>query len=159
MATTLLLNSEDITKNTLMGGNIDRATYTQDIKTAQNLKIKPFLGEELYDIIVAGFIADNLTGNYLIMYNDYIKEMLIHSSTEIYLAHGAYKVTNVGITKHNTDSSETVTKEEVDYLVEASRKLYELYKAEFLEWIKTVTIPEWTQVCTTSNKTIGGWRL
>ena len=159
MATTLLLKSEDITKNTILGGNIDRTSYTQDIKTCQNLKIKPFLGEDLYDKIVADFAADTLSGDYLTMFENYIKEMVIHGSTEIYLSHGAYKVSNVGITKHSTDSSETISKEEVDYLVQSSRKLYELYKTEFLTWIADKTITEWTSVCTTTNKNIGGWRL
>jgi hypothetical protein len=160
MSTTILLKSEDITKNTLMGGNIDRSTYIQDIKTCQNLKIKPFLGSDLYDKIVADYIADTLAGDYLTMFNDYIKEMIIHGSTELYLAHGAYKVTNVGITKHSTDSSETVNKEEVDFLVQSSRKLYELYKAEFLVWIADKTITEWTSTCDTArSKNVGGWRL
>ena len=72
------------------------------------------------------------------MFDDYITEMIIHGSAEIYLSQGAYMASNNGITKTKTDSSETVTKEEVDYLVEASRKLYRLYEGQFLEWIKII---------------------
>jgi hypothetical protein len=90
------------------------------------------------------------------MFDDYIKEMIIHGSAEIYLAQGAYMVTNNGITKTKTDSSETVSKEELDFLVESSRKLYRLYEEQFYTWIKDNPVPEYTNN-DIKYKTYGGW--
>lgn len=157
--TTILIKQEALTRNTIIGGNVDTDRYLQAIKACQNIYIKPLLGNALYDKIVLGFENNNLTGLYLEMFNDYITEMIIHGSAEIYLQQGAYMVTNNGITKSKNDTSETVSKEEIDYLVEASRKLYNLYETEFLKWIKTNPVPEYVKTCGVKHKTYGGWYI
>ena len=125
--TTILIKEEQLTRNTIIGGNVDVDRYLQAIKACQNLYIKPLLGSTLYNKIVADFETSSLSGLYLEMFNDYITEMIIHGSAEIYLGQAAYMVSNSGITKTKTDASETISKEEVDYLVQSSRKLYNLY--------------------------------
>lgn len=161
MATTILLSNEDLTRNSILGGNIDRDRYLQDIKHAQNIYIKPLLGETLYNKIVVDYENEDLTGSYSTLYNDFVKELLIHSSAEIYLSHGAYMVSNNGITKMKSDSAEAVSKEEIDYLVQSSRNLYELYKTEFLKWIKLNPLPEYPVESTVSSRrmNVGGWAL
>jgi hypothetical protein len=170
MATTLLISGDDISKNTILGGNIDKSKYQSDIKTAQNLFIKPLLGGVLYDKICTEYenmitgTANGLTGSYYTMYEDYIKEMTIHSSVEIYLGHGAYSVGNSGISKLVAQQGSTsVSKEEVDFLIQNSRKLYNHYKENFIDWIKDQDIPEWTNTisctATTRKNNIGGWIL
>jgi len=155
--TTILIKQEQLTRNTIIGGNVDTDRYLQAIKACQNLYIKPLLGSTLYNKIVADFEASSLSGLYLEMFDDYITEMIIHGSSEIYLSQGAYMVTNNGITKGKTDSAESVSKEEVDYLVEASRKLYRLYEEQFLDWIKINPVPEYDKPCGIKHKTYGGW--
>ena len=155
--TTILIKSEQLTRNTIIGGSVDVDRYLQAIKACQNLYIKPLLGSTLYNKIVADFEASSLSGLYLEMFDDYITEMIIHGSSEIYLSQGAYMVTNNGITKGKTDSAESVSKEEVDYLVEASRKLYRLYEEQFLDWIKINPVPEYDKPCGIKHKTYGGW--
>jgi hypothetical protein len=156
---TILIKQEELTRNTLIGGNVDVDRYLQAIKACQNVLVKPLLGSTLYNKIVADFENNSLSGLYLEMFDDYVKEMIIHGSAEIYLSQGAYIVSNNGITKTKTDSSETVSKEEIDYLVEASRKLYRLYEEQFLKWIKVNEVPEYTKTCGVKHKTYGGWFL
>jgi hypothetical protein len=157
--TTILIKQEELTRNTLIGGNVDVDRYLQAIKACQNLYIKPLLGATLYNKIVSDYETSSLSGLYLEMFDDFIKEMIIHGSSEIYLSQGAYIISNNGITKTKTESSETISKEEVDYLVEASRKLYRLYEEQFLSWIKVNTIPEYDKPCGLKHKTYGGWFL
>ena len=157
--TTILIKSDQLTRNTIIGGNVDPDRYLQAIKACQNLLIKPLLGEKLYDKIVADYETDSLSGLYLRLYNDYISEMITHGSTEIYVSHGAYMITNNGITKGKTDNADSVSKEEVDYLVQASRKLYKLYETEFLKWIKLNDIPEYDKPCVVKSNNYGGWYI
>lgn len=157
--TTILIRPEDLTRNTIIGGSVDVDRYLQAIKACQNIYIKPVLGKELYDKICLDFENNELEDLYLEMFEDYISGMVIHGSAEIYLSQGAYIVSNSGITKTKTDSSETISKEEVDYLVQSSRKLYNLYKDEFLSWIKDKDIKEYVKVCNNTGKTIGGWYI
>lgn len=157
--TTILIRPEDLTRNTIIGGNVDVDRYLASIKACQNTLIRPILGKALYDKICLDFENDDLTGLYLEMYNEYIQEMVIHGAAEIYISNGAYMVSNSGITKTKTDNSETISKEEVDYLVQSSRKLYNLYETEFLNWIKDKDIPEYVKPCKEGGKTYGGWFL
>ena len=155
--TTILIKQEELTRNTLIGGNVDVDRYLQAIKACQNLLIKPILGTTLYNKIVTDYETNSLSGLYLEMFDEYIKEMIIHGSAEIYISQGAYMISNNGITKTKTDASETISKEEVDYLVEASRKLYRLYEEQFLDWIKINPVPEKDKPSGIKHKTYGGW--
>jgi len=76
--TTILIKQEELTRNTLIGGNVDVDRYLQAIKACQNLLIKPILGATLYDKIVTDYENNSLSGLYLEMFDDYIKEMIIH---------------------------------------------------------------------------------
>ena len=165
----ILLPANELTKQTIVGGNVDTDRFLPAVKAAQQVAIKPLLGKELYDKLCDDFNdgPDNgsLSGLYLEMYEEFIKLMVSHKSAEIYLENGAaYLVTNNGITKSKTESSETVDRNEIDYLVVASRKLYNDYEREFIKWIKVngKDIPEWKESC--SNKSlkyvnVGGWFL
>jgi len=160
MRTVILLAPDELTKSTLLGGNIDTDLYVPAIKNAQNTRIKEVLGKELYVKIMDDYENDSLTGIYEEMYEDYIKDMVIFASTEIYLIFGAYKVANNGITKmQSSEGATAVSKEEVDYLVGASRKMYDHYKSEFLKWIKTVDVPEYPKTCKSNVLNVGGWVL
>jgi hypothetical protein len=164
MTTTILLKQNELTKNTILGGNIDVDRYVPCIKEVQNTLIKPLLGKILYDKICLEFDPEtgSLTGLYNELYEDYVKPMVINGSAELYLSVGAYMVSNNGITKMKSDSNETVSKEEVDYLVQSYRKLYNHYERQFLEWIKLNPLPEYNlNACNSfSNRiNVGGWSL
>jgi len=77
--TTILIKQEQLTRNTIIGGNVDTDRYLQAIKACQNLYIKPLLGSALYNKIVADFETSSLSGLYLEMFDDYITEMIIHN--------------------------------------------------------------------------------
>ena len=99
MATIILLKENELTKNTLLGGNIDIDLYIPCIADAQRTRLEEILGETLYDKICDDFDNDDLTGDYLTLYEDYIKPFLIKASAVEYLLIGAYKVNNNGIFK------------------------------------------------------------
>ena len=161
MATTILIPADALTRNTILGGNIDVDRYLNSIKACQNTFVKPLLGNALYNKISIDYENGDLTGLYLTLYEDYVKELVIHGSAEIYLTNGAYMVSNNGITKMKSDSAETVSKEELDFLVQSSKKLYALYEREFFKWIKENPLPEYPVESTASKRTvnIGGWVL
>ena len=129
--------------------------------------IRKLLGIPLYTKItndyLAGGGAAGLTGLYLELYNDYLKPMLIHGSSDIFLRSGAYLVSNNGITKSKTPDADSISKEEVDYLAQASRSLYRDYERDYRDWIKVngANIPEYSDALKASDKivNVGGWIL
>lgn len=135
MATALFITPTDLKQNSLIDGNVDVDKFIQFIKISQQIHIQNYLGTALYDKISDDIIADNLTGNYLTLVRDYIKDMLIHYAMVDYLPFAAYQVANGGVFKHISENSESVTKSEVDTLVEKHRQFAQFYTRRFIDYM------------------------
>tara|TARA_R110000772_G_scaffold5037_3_gene18035 strand:+ start:2460 stop:2960 length:501 start_codon:yes stop_codon:yes gene_type:complete len=135
MATALFITPTDLKRNSLVDGNVDTDKFIQFIKIAQQIHIQNYLGTALYDRISADVIAGTLTGNYLFLVNEYIKDMLIHFAMVDYLPFAAYQVANGGVFKHISENSESVTKNEVDTLIDKHRNFAQFYTRRFIDYI------------------------
>ena len=143
MATTILLKENELTKNTLLGGNIDIDLYIPCIADAQMIRLEEILGETLYNKICLDFENDDLDGEYLTLYEGYIVPFLIAAAAVEYLLIGAYKVNNNGIFKAQPDNSVAVDKTEVDYLVNNMRLKSEMYRDRMFRWLAKFHLPEY----------------
>ena len=165
MATTILLRENELTKNTLLGGNIDIDLYIPCIADAQRIRLEEILGETLYNKICLDFENDDLDGEYLTLYEGYIVPFIIAAAAVEYLLIGAYKVNNNGIFKAQPDNSVAVDKTEVDYLVNNMRLKSEMYQDRMLRWLYKFNLPEYVSSSTNivnpmrSNLICGKWWL
>ena len=161
MATVILISGDELTRSSILGGNIDVDKLWPAVKACQQTLIKPLLTQPLYDKISDDYLNDTLTGIYLTMYEDYIKDLVIYGSAGIYIAAGgAYQISNTGIVKASTDNSEALSKNDVDYLYNFNKQLYDGLKEEFLKWLKDNPVPEYTITCSSTNqRLLGGWLL
>lgn len=135
MATALFIKREDLVKNTALSGSVDTDKFIQFIKLAQEIHVRNYLGSDLYDRISADIIADTLTGNYLTLVNDYIQDMLIHYAMSEYLPFAAYTISNGGVHKHSSESSQNASKPEIDTLIAKERNYAEYYTNRFLDYM------------------------
>ena len=135
MATALFISRTDLVKNSIIDGNTDSDLFLQYVKISQEIHIQNYLGSKLYDKISADIIAGTLTGDYLTLVTDYLQPMLIHYAMMDYLPFCAYSVKSGGIFKHNSENSETASKDEVDYLVQKERDFAEHYTRRFVDYI------------------------
>ena len=135
MATALLITRDDIVRFTQMNGNLDTDTFIQYIKISQDIEIQEMLGTDLLKKIQADIVASNLVDPYLSLLNDYIKDCLIHFAYARYLPNGAYTISNKGIYKHNSENSDTVSKEEIDYLEGKAMQTAMHYKERFVQYM------------------------
>lgn len=161
MKTVILIDPDKLTTNTILGGNIDVSRYLPCIKDAQKTRIRPLLGKELYEKIMEDFDNDSLTGLYLELYEDYLEDLVIYSSAEIYLSVGAYNVSDAGITKLTSlEGTTSVTKNEVDFLVKSAKRMYDSYRRDVNKWLKENggDIPEYKQ-CQSNSIIAGNWSL
>ena len=166
MATALFVSRDEIVKFTALNGNIDVDNYIQWVKVAQDIHIQNYLGTKLFKKINDDIVAGTLTGNYLTLTNVYVKPMLIHWSMVEYLPFATYTIANKGVYKHNSENSDTVSKEEVDFLVEKERSIAENYTRRFIDYMSfnNSLFPEYN---TNSNADVypdkqsdfGGWIL
>jgi len=135
MATALFITRTDLVRNSILDGNVDTDKFIQFIKIAQEIHVKNYLGSKLYDKISADIIANTLEGDYLSLVNTYVQPMLIHYAMVDYLPFAAYSVKNGGVYKHTSENAETVSKDEVDYLVNKERDIAEYYTRRFIDYM------------------------
>ena len=149
MATALFIKPIDLKRNSIIDGNVDVDKFIGFVKIAQEIHIRNYLGTDLYNKIsvdILGTGGASLTGNYLNLVNDYIQPMLIHFAMVDYLPFAAYQIKNGGISKHTSENAESVSKEEVDYLVQKHRDIAEYYTRRFIDYMSfnQSLFPEYT---------------
>ena len=166
MATALFISRTDLVKNSIIDGNTDSDRFIQFVRIAQEIDIQNYLGTDLYNKISADIIAGTLTGDYLNLVNDYVQPMLIWWAQVNYLPYAAYQIKNGGVFKHTSENSESVSKNEVDYLVEKARNTAEYYTRRFVDYMSfnSSTFPEYnsnsdSDVYPDTDSLFNGWVL
>jgi hypothetical protein len=135
MAKALFVKTIEIAEYTALNGNLDVDKIKQFMWIAQELDIQNYLGTDLYNKINDDIVAGTLAGNYLTLTNEYIKPMLIHFTMVQYLPWAAYTIANQGVFKHSSENSESVSKNEVDYLIDKELSIAKHYAKRFTDYI------------------------
>ena len=171
MAKALFITTKDIKRYSVLSGSVDPDKFIYMVEIAQDTEVQNYLGtkllEKLQDLIIAGTINDPANASYKTLLETYVKPMTIYWALVCYMPFAAYTVANGGVYKHTSESSVTVDKEEVDYLVEKYRDIAQFYTNNFINFMvyNQNTYPEYnanTQDDTypdTANADFGGWVL
>jgi len=170
MATVLFINRTDLVRNSILDGNVDTDKFIQFIKISQQINIQNYLGSKLYDkfttIIGNGDIDTAPFADYKLLLQDFIQPTLIWFAQVDYLPFAAYQVKNGGVFKHTSENAETVSKTEVDYLVEKARTHGEWYARRFIDHMcfNQSKFPEYTtntndDIYPSYDATFNGWVL
>lgn len=131
----LFITLDELKRKSIFDGNLDTDKLIQFVEVAQDTNIQLQLGTKLYNKLQADIIANNLTGNYLTLVNDYIKPMLIWYSQTAYLPFAAYQVSNGGVFKHSSENSVSVETEEINMLVNKAKDTAEFYTERFIQYM------------------------
>ena len=145
MATQLLINTEDLKRLSDLSGNIDDDKLIQYVKIAQDTQVQSYLGTDLLERFQAGLTASDLSAAETSLLNDYIKDMVIHWTLVVALTHMPYTISNNGVYKKISESAETVTKEELDSLIQNHREYAVHYSKRFVDYMcyNASTFPEY----------------
>ena len=159
----ILLNDNDITKNTLLGGNIDVDKLRQCILDAQATRLEELLGETLYFKIEEDFEAETLTGLYATLYNDYIKPFLIRQSATEYLKIGAFAIGNNGITMPTPANTTAINDKMLSTLTNEMRLKADMYADRMKRWLCKNYLPEYVStsdaIVNPQQASNSGWYL
>jgi hypothetical protein len=154
MAQALFVTRKDLVKFTSVSGGVDTDKFIQYIKIAQDIHIQNFLGTDLYNKISADIVADTLTGDYLSLVTDHVKPMLIHWAMVEFLPFSAYTIANKGVYKNTSENADSVTKDEVDFLVEKERKTAQYYTDRFINYMSFNASTKFPEYYTNNNDDI-----
>lgn len=136
MATALFVPISEIKKFTALNGNIDDDKLLQFVKIAQDIHICNYLGTRLYKKFQTDILADTLAEPYLTLLNTYISPMVIHWAMVEILPFIAFNISNKGVTRLKGETSETVSKSDVDYLIDKEREIAQNYTRKFIDYMR-----------------------
>jgi|TARA_R110000744_G_scaffold149643_1_gene262825 hypothetical protein len=171
MAKALFITTQDIKRYSVLSGSVDPDKFIYMVEIAQDTEVQNYLGtkllEKIQDLILAGTINLPANAAYKTLLETYIKPMTIYWALVCYMPFAAYTVANGGVYKHTSESSITVDKEEVDYLVEKYRDIAQFYTNNFISYMiyNQTSYPEYNSNTEddiypdTSNADFGGWVL
>ena len=138
----ILLTDNEISKNTLLSGNIDKDKLRQCILDAQAERLEVLLGEKLYEKICADYEADTLGDEHLTLYTDYIKPFLIRQSALEYLKIGAFSVSNNGIFQPTSQNAQPISDTQLQVLKDEMSIKANAYADRMHRWLKQNNLPE-----------------
>jgi len=162
MATFLFISPSELTETTIIGGNVDIDKYQMNIENVMITVIEPLLGTELYDKIYSEAEADTLAGDYLTLYNEYVKPITKNQACAEYVTVSGFMITNGGAFKHQPENSELMDKDEKALISTIYSSKADTYIKRFLKWICKNPLPEYKtsqdEVDASKDVTLtGGW--
>jgi hypothetical protein len=135
----LFITTDDLRRKSIIGGNVDADKFIQFIEVSQDIHIQNYLGTKLYDkistLITSDTIDDAGNADYKTLLNTYITPMLIWFAQSDYYMFASYQVSNGGVFRHRSESSETPSMQEIKSLVDSSRDKAEFYVRRFLDYM------------------------
>lgn len=164
----LFITMTELKRKSIIDGTLDTDKLIQFVEVAQDVHIQNFLGTKLYEklqtLITAGTLDDSGNADYKTLLNTYVKPMLIWYSQYSYIPFAAFQISNGGVFKHSSESSESVTKEELDSLTAKAKDFADFYTNRFIDYMieNSNLYPEYTGsqdegMYPDKDPTYGGW--
>ena len=125
-----LVTIQQIKNSTSIGGNVDADKLHHLIDDAEALVLEPALGTALYNKIVTDFnegCTNNLSGNYLTLYNNYIIKILCYTVYADYLRDGFILAQNTGIFQNTPDDKGGADLSDVQFVAKQNKSKADVY--------------------------------
>lgn len=139
----LFITPQELKSTTILGGNVDKDKFLFSIANTQIITIQALLGTELYDVILEGAENNTLAGDYLEMYDKYVKPITKNQALSEYIKISSYMVTNGGAYKHVVENAELMTEEDIMRLADTYSGIADTYIRRFYKWMNKHSIAEY----------------
>tara|TARA_R100001377_G_scaffold4680_1_gene2670 strand:+ start:14899 stop:15411 length:513 start_codon:yes stop_codon:yes gene_type:complete len=170
MATALYVTSKDIKRYSVLSGSIDPDRFIYMVEISMDTEVQQFLGTKLYNKVQDLILNDDINQPGFVKYKElletYLKPMSIYWALVYYMPFAAYTVAQGGVFKHQSESSTSVSKDEVDYLTNKYRDIAQFYSNNFVDYMtfNQSDFPEYNansedDFYPSGETTFGGWFL
>jgi hypothetical protein len=146
MARVLFIGTARVKKQTPIQQNVDDDLLQNYIFRAQETHIHQILGTNLYNKIKALMLANNLTGVYKTLMDDYITPCLIEYSFYEVMPFISLKLTNKSIVRGNADYATEGDLSDLKYLRQTVLDVAQFYGERVIGYLKenSSLYPEYT---------------
>ena len=172
MSKVLFIQPKDITIYTSINGSVDVDKIVPFILKSQEIYIQDILGTKLYEKLktdVQNFENSGVSVpvNYATLLNTYIKPVLIHYTLMSALPYLSITISNGGVYRYNPDNSTSLSKNEIDSLVNSEKDAAQYFSQrllDFLNYNSSSMFPEFYQntnedISPSYEDNFNGWYL
>jgi hypothetical protein len=150
MAYALFITRNDIIKNTPLQGSIDADRLLNFVRTAQDKYILNLLGTVLFDklqLVIANGTFNTLGPAYQDLMKEHIKPTLIWYACVEYIPFSSVQFKSEGAVRHETETAKSVTKNDVDYLLQKAMNNADYYATRMQNYLISYSnqIPEYLE--------------
>ena len=150
MAYALFITRNDIIKNTPLQGSIDADRLLNFVRTAQDKYLLNLLGTVLFKYLqlqISAGTVDTLGPYYQDLLNEHIKPTLIWYAVVEYLPYSNIQFKSEGAVKHKSEQSDSVDKNQIDYLLQKSLNNADYYATRMQNYLIAYSrqIPQYLQ--------------
>jgi len=131
----LIISQRYFKEGTPVDENVDMNLINPTIWRCQEKYIKSYLGEPLYNKILADIVADTLAGDYLTLVDNYIADTLLYYVMYEVQVPLLYKMRNKSVAKANSDNALPISFSEHKYLRDFYKDDAELFGKRLTDYL------------------------
>lgn len=135
MSRTLLIDMDFVKSNSILDENVDERLMVGALWTAQREYIKPILGTDLFDDIIAKAAAGTLASNDLILVNTYIAPCLLNYLVFEMTPILAYKYRNKGVMQQTSENSQATSFDDLAHLLSRWKDKAEMFGEDAIAYL------------------------
>lgn len=157
----LLLKQDDLNRLTSISGTVDVDKWAHWLNSAQRTKLMPVLGSALFNKLLTDYDEDNLTGNYEVLYNEYVVEFLAYMTAYFSISYGTVQFDNAGAYVKTIENGEPVEDEVLMRTGKMYKELANGVELNMLKWLCTAGLAEYASqdCCDGSAKISFNWHI
>ena len=135
MATILFLSPQFIANNTTLNDQVEQNLLKSPIQVAQDKYAENYLGTRLYKKLLSDIEDDDLSGNYLTLFDDYVVHMIlwwtmVEAYPYLYVKHD-----NGTLAVRTGDNFSPVTEEQYQMLINTARNNAQMYTERMIRYL------------------------
>lgn len=130
---------EDLQELTSISDNIDPKFLVPYIRSSEAMFVSPVLGTALDTVLKQAITGNTLTGNNYTLVQYYIKPLAAWSAYLNGVPFLAFKATNKGLVRQNSENSTPLTVEEINYLKQSAKDMQSHFKDTLIDYLEANT--------------------
>jgi len=136
--TVYLLSTKELKQYSVINENVDDSLLHNAILEAQQIELQQILGSCLYERII-GLVSDDEIQNepdYKKLLDDYCRKIIVYAATQRAVIYLHYKMMNKGVTAQNSDNSNPIDLNELQFLMDHIKNDLEFFSKRLQDYLK-----------------------